>query len=106
MPTLDNDTETLAEPITEGHWFLMSSGEMARCSWYAMKGYNVGVANNIFAQAKADFRFVAFPSTWYWVSSEYSELFSWGLGPVSGQFGGSGGKYGAVQVRAAVAFKL
>ena len=106
VPTLDNDTETLAEPFTEGHWFLMSSGEMARCSWYAMKGYNVGVANNIFAQAKADFRFVAFSSTWYWLSSEYSEFYSWSLHPVSGQFSAYYGKYYAGQVRAAVAFKL
>ena len=107
VPTLDNVTETLAEPFTEGHWFLMSSGEMARCSWYAMKGYNLGVANNIFAQAKADLRFDVFLDTWYWMSSEYSELGSWLLGPVSGQFYGSGyGKYSAGQVRAAVAFKL
>lgn len=105
VPTLDNDAETLAEPFTEGHWFLMSSGEMARCSWYAMKGYNVGVANNIFAQAKADFRFDVFPNTWYWLSSEYSEFYSWSLRPVSGQFSYVS-KYNALQVRAAVAFKL
>ena len=108
VPTLNNNTQTLAEKFSEGHWFLMSSGEMARCSWYAMKGYNVGVANNIFAQANADFRFVAFPSTWYWLSSEYSELHSWHLHPVSGQFNyhGLGTKFSAGQVRAAVAFKL
>ena len=106
VPTLDKVTETLAEPFTEGHWFLMSSGEMARCSWYAMKGYNLGVANNIFAQAKADLRFDVFLDTWYWLSSEYSEIRSWPLNPVSGQFYGGGNKYGAGQVRAAVAFKL
>ena len=106
VPTLDKVTETLAEPFTEGHWFLMSSGEMARCSWYAMKGYNLGVANNIFAQAKADLRFDVFLDTWYWLSSEYSEIHSWYLGPVSGQFNGGTGKSGAYQVRAAVAFKL
>ena len=107
VPTLDNVTETLAEPFTEGHWFLMSSGEMARCSWYAMKGYNLGVANNIFAQAKADLRFNVFLDTWYWLSSEYSEIYSWLVNPVSGQFHGLGnGKYNAGQVRAAVAFKL
>lgn len=106
VPTLDNVTETLAEPFTEGHWFLMSSGEMARCSWYAMKGYNLGVANNIFAQAKADLRFDVFLDTWYWLSSEYSEIISWYMYPVSGQFGGYYGKYFAYQVRAAVAFKL
>ena len=106
VPTLDNVTETLAEPFTEGHWFLMSSGEMARCSWYAMKGYNLGVANNIFAQAKADFRFDVFLDTWYWLSSEYSEINSWNMVPVSGQFAGNGNKCYANQVRAAVAFKL
>lgn len=105
VPTLDNDTETLAEPFTEGHWFLMSSGEMARCSWYAMKGYNLGVENNIFAQAKADFRFNVFLDTWYWLSSEYSEIASWVLNPVSGQSYFTY-KYTANQVRAAVAFKL
>ena len=105
VPTLDKVTETLAEPFTEGHWFLMSSGEMARCSWYAMKGYNLGVANNIFAQAKADLRFDVFLDTWYWLSSEFSEIHSWFMGPVSGQFVVSG-KYYAGQVRAAVAFKL
>ena len=107
VPTLDKVTETLAEPFTEGHWFLMSSGEMARCSWYAMKGYNLGVANNIFAQAKADFRFDVFLDTWYWMSSEYSEILSWTMVPVSGQFvNGYYGKCSAFQVRAAVAFKL
>ena len=108
VPTLDNDTETLAEQFSEGHWFLMSPGEMARCSWYAMKGYNVGVANNIFAQAKADFRFVAFPDALYWLSSESSVPTSWYLHPVEGQVGagGPGYKYKANQVRAAVAFKL
>lgn len=107
VPTLDNDTETLAEPFTEGHWFLMSSGEMARCSWYAMKGYNVGVANNIFAQAKADFRFYEFLSTGYWLSSEYSEDRSINMDPVSGIFNGYyGQKSGSNLVRAAVAFKL
>lgn len=105
VPTLDKVTETLAEPFTEGHWFLMSSGEMARCSWYAMKGYNLGVANNIFAQAKADLRFDVFLDTWYWLSSEYSEIISWYMYPVSGQFYG-GHKCYAYQVRAAVAFKL
>lgn len=107
VPTLDNDTETLAEPFTEGHWFLMSSGEMARCSWYAMKGYNVGVANNIFAQAKADFRFYEFLSTAYWLSSEYSEDKSINMKPVSGIFNGFyGQKSDSYLLRAAVAFKL
>ena len=106
VPTLDKVTETLAEPFTEGHWFLMSSGEMARCSWYAMKGYNLGVANNIFAQAKADLRFDVFLDTWYWLSSEYSEFDSWVMDPVSGQFYVGNGKCNAIQVRAAVAFKL
>lgn len=107
VPTLDNDTETLAEPFTEGHWFLMSSGEMARCSWYAMKGYNVGVANNIFAQAKADLRFSEFLRTGYWLSSEYSEDRSINMNPVSGIFNGFyGQKYGSYLLRAAVAFKL
>ena len=106
VPTLDKVTETLAEPFTEGHWFLMSSGEMARCSWYAMKGYNLGVANNIFAQAKADLRFDVFLDTWYWLSSEYSGIYSWRMGPVSGQLVYNAHKYIAHQVRAAVAFKL
>lgn len=107
VPTLDNNTQTLAEPFTEGHWFLMSSGEMARCSWYAMKGYNVGVANNIFAQAKADWRFEVFSNSWYWLSSESSELYSWITNPVSGEFSCFiTSKYRNYQVRAAVAFKL
>lgn len=108
VPTLDNDTETLAEQFTEGHWFLMSSGEMARCSWYAMKGYNLGIANNIFAQAKADFHFDVFPDGWYWMSSEYSEFYSWNMNPVSGEvhFGNKGTKSRPYPVRPAVAFKL
>ena len=40
------------------------------------------------------------------LSSEYSELISWHLYPVSGQFGGNNYKFSANQVRAAVAFKL
>lgn len=108
VPTLDNDAETLAEPFTEGHWFLMSSGEMARCSWYAMKGYDVGVANNIFAQAKADFRFEKFIERNYKLSSETNELSAWLLNPVIGIFDGGGVayKYGENKVRPAVAFKL
>lgn len=108
VPTLDNNTKTLAEPFTEGHWFLMSSGEMARCSWYAMKGYNVGVANNIFAQAKADFRFEAFIYGLYQLSSEVSELSAWVLDSVSGRFDGGGVacKFREERVRPAVAFKL
>lgn len=109
VPTLNSNTQTLAEPFTEGHWFLMSSGEMARCSWYSRNGYNLGVANNIFAQAKADFRFDVFKDTWYWLSSEHTGLHSWNMNPVSGQiigYLGNGYKYDANQVRAAVAFKL
>lgn len=106
VPELDKDTKTLAEPFTEGHWFLMSSGEMARCSWYAMKGYNVGVANNIFAQAKADLRFEAFSSIQYWTSSEFSEFCSWNLNPVSGRVNIYFIKYNSCWLRPAVAFKL
>lgn len=109
VPTLDSNTQTLAEPFTEGHWFLMSSGEMSRCSWYSRNGYNLGVANNIFAQAKADFRFDVFIDTWYWLSSEKTGLHSWNINPVSGQnigYLGNGYKYDANQVRPAVAFKL
>lgn len=105
-PALDNNAQDLAEQFREGHWFLMSSGEMARCSWYTQKGYDLGVANAIFAQAKNDLRFTPLSSNWYWLSSEYSELHSWGLNPVSGQFSYTGGKCDATQVRVAVAFKL
>lgn len=107
VPTLDNDTKTLAEPFAEGHWFLMSSGEMARCSWYAMKGYDLGVANNIFAQAKADFRFDVFTNRPYWMSSEMSDYKSWCMNPVSGVWGWFGNdKTLILTLRAAVAFKL
>ena len=109
MPTLDNNTQTLAEQFSEGHWFLMSSGEMARCSWYARKGYDDASAPHaIFAKPWADLRFTKFMDAWYWLSSEFSELYSWYLSPVSGQFGFSNGygKCNAYQVRAAVAFKL
>lgn len=107
-PTLDNNTKTLAEQFTEGHWFLMSSGEMARCSWYAMKGYNLGVANNIFAQAKADLRFEKFIERNYELSSETNELSAWFLNPVRGIFDGGGVAYkcNEARVRPAVAFKL
>ena len=106
VPALDNNTQTLAEQFSEGHWFLMSSGEMARCSWYAMKGYDDASAPHaIFAKPWADLRFTKFSNSWYWLSSEYSELYSWYLFPVSGQFGHYI-KYSAGQVRAAVAFKL
>lgn len=107
VPTLDNNTQTLAEPFSEGHWFLMSPGEMARCSWYAMKGYNLGVANNIFAQAKADFRFEVFLDDMYWLSSESSEYKSWTLNPVTGRTDNFySAKFRNYSLRAAVAFKL
>ena len=111
VPALDNNTQTLAEQFSEGHWFLMSSGEMARCSWYAMKGYDdANAPHAIFAKPWADLRFAKFQSTWYWLSSESSELNSWNLNAVSGQFlnpyNGNGIKSYAERVRAAVAFKL
>lgn len=109
VPTLDNNTQTLAEQFSEGHWFLMSSGEIARCSWYAMKGYDDASAPHaIFAKPFADLRFVKFQNDWYWMSSEYSELCPWTIYPVSGKFGYnySGYKGTSHQVRAAVAFKL
>ena len=110
VPTLDNDTETLAEQFSEGHWFLMSSGEMSRCSWYAMKGYDDASAPNaIFAKPFADYRFIKFSDTIYHISSEVSELFNWKINPNKGQFlytYGNLGKSLPHQVRAAVAFKL
>lgn len=110
VPELDNNTKTLAEPFTEGHWFLMSSGEMARCSWYAMKGYDDASAPYaIFAKPWADMRFVKLRNSMYWLSSEYADLYSWILNPVSGQFSsdaGFGVKGFEFAVRPAVAFKL
>lgn len=110
VPELDNNTKTLAEPFTEGHWFLMSSGEMARCSWYAMKGYDDASAPNaIFAKPWADQRFTKFLNS-YWLSSEYSEVQSWEQYPNSGEFGTNytpgTSKHFNSNVRAAVAFKL
>ena len=106
VPTV-GDTQTLAEPFTEGHWFLMSSGEIARCSWYAMKGYDLGVANNIFAQAYSDLLFAVFIDTFYWSSSEYNDVASWNYNTVSGEFSNYVfGKYHDYRVRPAVAFKL
>ena len=111
VPALDNNTQTLAEQFSEGHWFLMSSGEMARCSWYAMKGYDdASTPNAIFAKPWADLRFIK-PDGKYWMSSEISEGSSWYFENfVTGNFG-YGGSYGEAKfnsfhVRAAVAFKL
>ena len=109
VPPLDNNTQTLAEPFTEGHWFLMSSGEMARCSWYAMKGYDDASAPHaIFAKPWADQRFIKFLDG-YWLSSESSEVLSWTQYPNSGEFtfyNPGAKKYFNYNVRAAVAFKL
>lgn len=106
VPSL-NSGDHLVEKFGEGRWFLMSSGEMARCSWYAMKGYNLGVANNIFAQAKADLRFEVFSDQRYWLSSESSELNSWNLFPVTGEPNSFYGyKSSSLYVRPAVAFRL
>lgn len=110
VPVFDNNTKTLAEPFTEGHWFLMSSGEMARCSWYAMKGYDDASAPYaIFAKPWADMRFFKLGNGMYWLSSEYADLYSWTLNPVSGQFisdAGFGVKGFEFAVRPAIAFKL
>lgn len=110
VPELDNNTKTLAEPFTEGHWFLMSSGEMARCSWYAMKGYDdASTPHAIFAKPWADQRFIKFSDS-YWLSSEYSEVKSWTQYPNNGEFGTlyntAANKFITNNVRAAVAFKL
>ena len=107
VPTLDNNTQTLAEKFSEGHWFLMSSGEMARCSWYSMKGYDdASVPHAIFAKPWADLRFIKFNNGLYWTSSEHSELNSWNIKEGMFNWVGLPGKFGAIQVRAAVAFKL
>ena len=105
VPTLDNNSQTLAEQFSEGHWFLMSPGEMARCFWYAKNGYDdASVPHAIFAKPWADQRFIKFSNTWYWLSSEYSELTPWRITDVN--FFGDFRKYFAGLVRAAVAFKL
>lgn len=106
-PELDNNEQDLSEPFREGHWFLMSSGEMARCSWYVQKGYDFGVANAIFAQAKNDLRFVPLSNCpYYWTSSELSETESWNMNPVTGDTLLYYIKFQGDLVRAAVAFKL
>ena len=106
-PELDNNEQDLSEPFREGHWFLMSSGEMARCSWYVQKGYDFGVANAIFAQAKNDLRFVPLSNrTYYWTSSELSETESWNMNPVTGDSLRYYIKFQVNLLRAAVAFKL
>lgn len=108
-PALDNNEQDLSEPFREGHWFLMSSGEMARCSWYEQKGYDFGVANAIFAQAKNDLRFVPLSSSdgrYYWMSSEFSDTQSWNMDPATGDFLLYFLKFTTNPVRAAVAFKL
>ena len=108
VPELDANTKTLAEQFTEGHWFLMSPGEMARCSWYSMKGYDFETENAIFAQAKNDNRFIVLQSTLYWTSSEFDATKSWNLNPLNGQFlfNGDYVKYMSCKMRTAVAFKL
>lgn len=106
VPSLKSG-DHLVEKFGEGRWFLMSSGEMARCSWYAMKGYNLGVANNIFAQAQADLRFEIFSDQRYWMSSESSETNSWIMDPVTGKPDSFYAyKSNSYYVRPAVAFKL
>ena len=108
VPTLDNNTQTLAEQFSEGHWFLMSSGEMARCSWYARKGYDdASTPHAIFAKPWADLRFTKFSNTEYLLSSEYSETNSWLLNPVTGGYNFYSYNKGYPHLaRAAVAFKL
>lgn len=104
VPSLDSG-DHLVEKFGEGRWFLMSSGEMARCSWFVGKGYDdVNVPYAIFAKPWADLRFTKFAST-YCLSSEHSERGSWHLYPAIGQFNFAL-KCDAIQVRAAVAFKL
>ena len=110
IPSLDSG-DHLVEKFGEGRWFLMSSGEMARCSWFAMKGYDDASAPYaIFAKPWADLRFTKFLDLRYWLSSEYSEKTSWILFPESGLFGTtystSVKKCEDILVRAAVAFKL
>lgn len=110
IPSLDSG-DHLVEKFGEGRWFLMSSGEMARCSWFAMKGYDDASAPYaIFAKPWADLRFTKFLNLRYWLSSEYSENTSWILYPESGEFGStystSVKKCEDILVRAAVAFKL
>lgn len=108
VPTLDNNTQTLAEQFSEGHWFLMSSGEMARCSWYARKGYDdASTPHAIFAKPWADLHFIKFSHTEYLLSSEFSETNSWLLNPVTGLYNYYAYNKGYPRLaRAAVAFKL
>ena len=98
--------EELDEQFTEGHWFLPSSGEWARISWYAMKGYTIGADYNIFAQAVADYNMSKFDGSWQWLSSENCQGSAWVVNPTSGQFYVNVLKCYSYQVRAVVAFRL
>ena len=105
VPSLDNDAETLDEQFGEGRWFLPSMGEMSRISWYHMKGYDIGAANAIFANAFSDQRFQKPNGGWFWSASEWGELYAWNLYMGSGQVYGYN-KYNSYLVRPVAAFRL
>ena len=92
--------EVLADAYKQGNWYLPSEGELSRLYWYHRKGYTIPDTEPeydhsipIFAKPRnlvdnnGDTLFPQITNSWHWSSTEYSALYSWGIGFGSGYAG-------------------
>lgn len=103
-----NVKDKLVDKFGEGRWSLPSAGELSRIAWYHMQNGSDKNANNIFAQGRADFRFIKMENTSYWSSSEQSDAKAWTVNPISGAVGHyeQNLKHIYIAVRPVISFKL
>lgn len=104
QPTVKSDEE-LAEKFKAHNWYLPSIGELVRMYWHSKKGpdYDDDKIGAIFQQAINDGVFSDFTASYFWSSSELSQLYSWNVYFGNGGFSYGGKNFSGV-VRAVAAF--
>ena len=104
QPVVKADEE-LADKFKYHNWYLPSVGELMRMYWHARQGvnYDDDKIGAIFQKALNDGVFNDFSNSWYWSSSEYSQLGSWFVYFSNGGFNNNFKNYSNM-VRAVAAF--
>lgn len=85
------------EAYRQGQWYLPAEGELARLYWWHKREYELPETEPEYDTMRPVFAagynqvatnggrlFNAFDSSWYWSSTEYSYLSSWGVYFLSG----------------------
>lgn len=84
--------ETLHEAYRQGQWYLPAEGELARLRWWHTRGYELPETEPEYETQRPIFAagynqvsayggrvFNAYDTSWYWSSTEYNYLYSWGV---------------------------